>query len=305
MFPAFLATLFFAVAVIFASRSARQVGSATANFARMSFALLLLAAWAHFFGQGLAGRSFSYFFVSGCVGFGFGDIALYLALPRIGPRLTILLVQCLAAPIATLTERVWLGTTMLASELICGAIILIGVGIALAPEPHLNVSRRDLWVGVTFGCIAAVGQAMGAVISRKAFQIAAFNQFHIDGLSAAYQRMLGGIIISAAFLAIVKIWHWNRSLGIEEPEIKNLTRTRGPLWRNIALNGFFGPVIGVGCYQWALSSAPSGIVLPIVALTPVVTIPLAYFIEGDRPHRRSVIGGLVAVAGAVALKRIA
>jgi drug/metabolite transporter (DMT)-like permease len=42
-------------------------------------------------------------------------------------------------------------------------------------------------------------------------------------------------------------------------------------------------------------------VLPIVATTPLVIIPLAYKIEGDRPGARSIIGGAIAVAGAVAL----
>jgi drug/metabolite transporter (DMT)-like permease len=63
----------------------------------------------------------------------------------------------------------------------------------------------------------------------------------------------------------------------------------------------FGPVVGVACYQWALATAPSGIVLPIVALCPVVILPLSYFWEGDRPHPRSYVGGAVAVACAIGL----
>ena len=42
--------------------------------------------------------------------------------------------------------------------------------------------------------------------------------------------------------------------------------------------------------------------LPIVATSPVVTIILAWFIDGTRPTRRAVTGGIIAVAGAVALK---
>jgi len=50
-----------------------------------------------------------------------------------------------------------------------------------------------------------------------------------------------------------------------------------------------------------LFTTPSGIVLPIVATTPLVIVPLAYWIEGERPTRRSLVGGVVAVVGAVAL----
>jgi drug/metabolite transporter (DMT)-like permease len=42
-------------------------------------------------------------------------------------------------------------------------------------------------------------------------------------------------------------------------------------------------------------------VLPIVATTPLVIIPLSYLLEGERPSRRSLAGGAIAVAGAVAL----
>ena len=66
-------------------------------------------------------------------------------------------------------------------------------------------------------------------------------------------------------------------------------------------NAMLGPVLGVSCYQWALATTPSGIVLPIVATTPLVIIPLTYWFEGDRPSRRSLVGGIVAVAGVVAL----
>ena len=54
-------------------------------------------------------QSSLYMFV---VGFGLGDWALFEALPRIGSGLTVLLAQCLAAPIAAITEWLWLGTEM-------------------------------------------------------------------------------------------------------------------------------------------------------------------------------------------------
>jgi len=41
--------------------------------------------------------------------------------------------------------------------------------------------------------------------------------------------------------------------------------------------------------------------LPIVAVTPIVIIPFSYRIEGERPSIRSLLGGSMAVACAVAL----
>ena len=66
-------------------------------------------------------------------------------------------------------------------------------------------------------------------------------------------------------------------------------------------NGLAGPVLGVGCYQWALATTPSGIVLPIAATTPLLSIPIAFWLEGDRPPRRAIVGGVLAVVGCAAL----
>ena len=62
-----------------------------------------------------------------------------------------------------------------------------------------------------------------------------------------------------------------------------------------------GPVLGMGTLQIALATTPSGIVLPITACAPLAVIPLAYWFEGERPTKRSLAGGALAVIGAVAL----
>lgn len=294
MLAAFLTTIFFSLSVIFAARSSRLLGGTTANFARMLVALVFLGIWAHTFGRTAEGEARWYFLLSGAVGFGIGDIALFLALTRIGPRLTILLAQCLAAPMGAAIERVWLGTTLSWTQLACGLVILSGVALAIAPAEHLHIESQKVWAGTCFGILAALGQALGAVMSRKASQVAELSGMHVDGGSAAYERLVGGILVTAIFFAVVKLW--NRRAVREVPA----DRWRRA-WPSVVLNGLAGPTIGVGCYQWALSTTPSGIVLPIVATAPIVTIPLAFFIDGDRPAPRSVVGGIIAVAGSIAM----
>jgi drug/metabolite transporter (DMT)-like permease len=44
-------------------------------------------------------------------------------------------------------------------------------------------------------------------------------------------------------------------------------------------------------------------VLPIAATAPLLAMPIAYWLEDDRPGKRTILGGLVAVAGCVALAR--
>ena len=81
----------------------------------------VLAVWAHLFGHGgWRGDGLPMFVLSGMVGFGLGDLGLFAALPLLGPRLTALMVQCLAAPMAALIEWLWLGTRLDARQLSVG-----------------------------------------------------------------------------------------------------------------------------------------------------------------------------------------
>ena len=293
MMPAFLTVLLWSASTTLANRSVRLVGTAAANLGRLSLAGLLLALWAHLFGQGLGGVSFGYFVISGCIGFGLGDIALFSSLSRLGPRLTTLLCHCLAAPIAALVEWSWLGTRLTTVQIAWGVVILVGVAIALAPKEHEHIERKRLIAGVIFGIVSALGQALGAVCSRKAYLLAAAANQHIDGGTAAYQRAIGGLAIIIAYFVI-------RTLHERRTET-TVPRHWGRGWPWIVAHALAGPTLGVSCFQWALATTPSGIVMPIVATTPLAVIPFAYFMEHDRPTLRSLIGGVIAVAGVVAL----
>lgn len=303
MLPAFLATVLFSVSVLSAGRTTRALGGAAANFYRLCLATVMLAVWAHAWGKGVAGGAFGFFFLSGCVGFGLGDLALYQALPRVGPRLSALMVHCLAAPMAALAEWLWLGTHLTSAEVISGLIILAGVAVAIAPGEHLHLSPKRLAEGVTFGVAAAVGQGLGAVITRKAYAVVLAGGQTMDGGTAAYQRILGGLLVSA----LPTLWMMTRKrngTADRSAAAGQVDAGRPPgkaVWFWVALNSLTGPTLGVGCYQWALEHNPSGVVLPIVATTPIVVVPFAWWLEGDRPGPRSLLGGLLAVAGAVAL----
>src|SRR5688572_5041953 len=148
MFAALLTTVLFSISGVAASRTARILGGTEANFWRILLAALLLAILANTFGVGLSGPALTTFFISGVIGFGVGDLALYQAFPRIGSRLSIMLVHCLAAPFAAIVEWFWLGNRIMPLEGLSSAVILVGVAVALAPSEHLHLPRRTLIIGV-------------------------------------------------------------------------------------------------------------------------------------------------------------
>ncbi len=300
MWPAFLTTIFFSISAVCAQRTSKVLGGVQANFWRVLLATALLALWAHTFGQGLIGKALPMFLLSGLLGFGLGDIALYQALPRLGSRLSILIVHCLAAPFAAATEWLWFDTKMTGMEMGGAALILGGVALAIAPGKHLDISKRVFWIGVAYGVVAALGQGMGAVFSGHASRVDAAAGTPVDGGTAAYQRILAGLAVAVVFWLGMKFKKSTTAPALNsQPSTLN---SSAPIWPWVVVNALSGPAIGVACYQWALMTEKSGVVLPIVALTPLVIIPFSRYVEGERPTLRSLAGGLVAVAGVVVLR---
>lgn len=302
MFAAFLATGLFAISVISGHRTAKIIGGVEANFWRLTFATLFLSLWAFTGGHGVNGAGFSLFLLSGVIGIGIGDAGLFQALPRLGSRLSVLILQCLTAPIAALVEWLWLGTTLGTTEIIGALMILAGVGVAIAPGEHNPIPRPALIVGGWFGLLGATGNALGAVISRKAYAVAHDHQETLDGGTAAFQRILGGLLVSAVLLLFAK------RQFIRLPGDSSDTSAVTPAvekWRRIApwvlLNSLAGQTLGVSAMQWGLEATPTGVVMSITALTPLAVIPLARIFENEKITARSLLGGAIAVSGVICL----
>lgn len=298
MFAATLASCFFALSALSGTRATSLVGAVNANFYRLCFASFILAFYAFTFGQGWAGPGLLIFLLSGLLGFGLGDMALFQAYQRIGSRRTILLVQCLAVPIAATTEWGWLGTTLSLKQLFWITLILFGVGLVMFSRREEKSSPRLLWQGIGFGILASLGQAWGAVLSRKAIFLNQSEGVNLDGWTAAFQRITAGLAVALLFI-IWRQWRQHRSRLQAQKILSSHQLQLAGLF--CLANGLAGPVLGVGSYQWALTNTPSGIVLAIVATTPIVILPLAWMFEGDKPTLLSVVGSLLAIGSVIGL----
>ena len=302
MLAPLLAALLFSISAICGYRSSRQIGGTEANFWRVAVAAFFLALWANFFGGGISGDAFPLFFASGFLGVGFGDTAYFQALPRIGTRLTVLLVQCFTAPFAALIEWFWLGTKLNRSEIFFIAVILTGVAIALAPREHLTILPGQLCHGITFSLFAAFCNALGSVVSRKAYALAhASGQFPDPG-TTSYQRVLGGVLIPAALLISVK-WRSAQSHGgiLEKKTFAASREKWRRIWPWVLGNGLAGQTLGMTCFQWAIEKMPAGIVMAIVATTPIILLPMTRIVDREKIGIRSLIGAIIAVGGVIGL----
>ena len=301
MLAALLTTLLFATSAVCGYRTARQIGGAEANFWRIAIATLFLTAWANTFGAGFAGAP-EWFMLSGLFGIGLGDSAYFQALPRLGSRRTVLLCQCLTAPFAAVIEWLWLGHRLNLGQILCVAVILAGVAIALAPGDHLKISRRDWGIGLT-GCVfSSLGGALGAVLIRKAFAVAHAGGVYPDAGTTGYQRVLGGILVPATILLATK-WRSAHAHGpmLEEKTLAVSREKWRRIWPWVLANALAGQTLGVTCMQWALETTDAGIVTAIIATTPVFLLPMTRIVENEKIGLRSLAGAVIAVCGVIGL----
>jgi drug/metabolite transporter (DMT)-like permease len=297
MVPALLTSLLFSFSGVCASRSTRLLGPLKANFFRLLLAFFSLMLYAYVWGQGHQGPGLIYFLWSGAIGVGLGDIATFLSIQRVGPRVSVMLVQCLTAPIGAALEWAWMGTTLTAFQLLGGFIILCGSTLALSPDQRILLPPRLLRDGVIFGVLGATGQALGAVLTRKANELNRLQHLEINGMTAAYQRLLGAVAIA---IVIYLLAHFFARRRPAQPRVTKQSYHQAAPW--VVFNALSGLVLGISCYQWALQTTATGIVLSLVATTPLVVMPLAYWLDNDRPTRRAMLGAVVAVAGVLILQ---
>ena len=301
MLAALVTTLLFATSTVCGYRTSRQIGGLEANFWRITLATVFLTIWAWTFGTGFAGAP-EWFMLSGLFGIGIGDSAYFQALPRLGSRRTVLLTQCLIAPFAALIEWLWLGTKLNFPEILCVAVILCGVAIALAPDDHLKISTRDWQIGLTACGFAALGGALGAVIIRKGYAAIQTAGLQVDAGTTGYQRVLGGIVIPTAALLLFKWRSAHAHGGWLEAKSFQVSRDKWTrLWPWVLANALAGQTLGVTCMQWALKTTPAAVVAAIIATTPLVLLPLTRIVEGEKIGFRAVAGALIAVGGVIGL----
>ncbi len=268
--------------------AARRIGTFTLNLVRITLAFLILAAfltltrgtaWIPAPGDGLVLLA-----LSGWIGLTLGDWALFGAMVSLGPRLATLLMT-LAPPLAAVLAVPLLGERL-------GGLAVLGMGITLAGVVWVVLERTSGTPlprghrirGVVLGFLGASGQAVGLVLSKIGMGDG------IDPLAATAIRM------AAAMLGV-----WLIALvARRRVRLADLWRERGA---QIATVGavVVGPVMGVWLSLIAVLHTQAGIAATLMALTPVLVLPLVRGVHGEPVSSRAVLGALVAVGGVALL----
>ncbi len=270
----------------------RSMGSVRLNRLRISVACVFLAVallatrgapwpvWATRTQVGLLA-------LSGLIGFVFGDTWYFRSLVILGPGRASLLAS--TAPLFT-TAIAW----PLLHE-VPGPLAALGMALTLGGvwwvlneqehRHHVNVEGSAA-LGVLAGLLAALGQAGGYVLSKKALASG------LDPLSATVIR------VSSAAVAIWTLAGAERQLG----HTLAAMRDRRAAWF-MAGGAFCGPFLGVTLSLTAIAFIPTGIAASITAIYPLFALLIAARFHSEKLTWRALAGTLLAIAGVVVLFR--
>ena len=298
MHAAVLTAILFALTGACAAQASRLLGAARANVWRLVVALAVLAAWAHGLGPGLRGHAMPWFLCAGAVGFGLGGWCMLQGLRRCGSTLALLVNECVAAVAASLLGWLVLGAGLSWWQSGCVALVLLGVVIGMTPGPIPKLPRPVLWSGCAFTTAGGLLQAVSANLSKHGFELVKAAGGVPLPAQAAYQRLLGGCAVALVVLLV------SRAVWGRRPASPAAPFPDSPLpaavW--VGLNALFGPVLGVTCLLWALSLVKNpGLVQTVAATATLLSVPLAWRLEGARPRAPYFAGCALALAGVAGL----
>jgi drug/metabolite transporter (DMT)-like permease len=271
---------------IFFSFSGRQVGSDVVNRTRLLFALLFITLThlileKSLFPFGTEPFRWGWLALSSILGLVLGDTFLFRAYVLVGPRLSMLMMA--SVPILS-TFMAWLFLAETVSHLELAGILIAVAGIAWVvtegQKGQVVVENKQYSAGLFFGFLGALGQAANLITAKFGL---------VDGfptISAAQIRIVVAVAILWAVAALRgQVGHTLRQ------------------WRNrkafpaILAGTAVGPFLGIWLSLVAVQLTRVGIASTLMAMPPVILIPLGYLIYGERVSRRGVIGTLAAFAG--------
>lgn len=218
--------------------------------------------------------------LSGVIGIGLGDTAFFNTLNHLGARRTLLL-ETLAPPLTALLAAIFLNEQLTLFSWVGILMTVTGVAWVITERsPNAAISRDDLKIGLMWGMLTELAQAVGAVLSRTALL-----DTGVSPLWSSLLRISAGVAIAILLLLLqgrqgqfLKIQWSGRVIGL------------------LAVAAIMGTYLAILLQQTGLKYAPAGVAQTLASTSPLFVLPIAAM-QGDRITIR-VLGGIcLAIVG--------
>ncbi len=276
-----MTSLFFASAV-------SRIGSVQLNVSRQFIALVFLSLLLIITGSefNLTSEQYFYLGLSGLVGLTFGDTFLFLAFREVGARIS-MLIMSLSPAIAALLAFIFLNETINLIGIIGILITLTGIMIVVY-EKNGTEENKINYIGLFFALLASIGQGTGLVLAKHAFNL---SQSSISGFLATTIRLSSSLMILLPVSLITR--KLKNPITVFRNDIKAFWLTIG--------GSIAGPFLGITFSLIAISHTKVGIASTIMALPPVIMLPMVKYFFNEKLTIKSILGAFVAFAGVAIL----
>jgi len=267
----------------------KRIGSLSMNFIRLLMAFVFYIGYsAIMFGTifpvGFSLESWGWLALSGLVGFVIGDFFLFQSFVDIGAR-TSLVIMSMWPAIAALLAWMFLGEKMTLLDWTGLIMVTTGIVVVISSSKDGRVKRTSKKKismpvrGVFLAIGGAVGQAVGMVFSKIGMQ-------DHDAFSSSYIRVIAAVIGFALVFTFTKRW---KKLFTAFTDIKAVAVT--------SMGAFVGPFLGVSFSLLAIQYTSTGVASTIMAINPILIIPLSVIFFKEKVTWKEVVGAFVSVAG--------
>lgn len=283
-------SFFFAITAIIFASVGRMVGSQVTNRFRLLFALFYLVILNLIlfheplpFSAGLP--RWLWLSLSGVIGLSLGDAFLFRSYVAVGPRLGSLLLS-LAPIFGSVIAWIFFGETLTALQILGILLALAGIGwVVTSHKEEANTPKGHTREGIIFGVLAGLGQAVGLVLSKQAMA-GGFSPFQANAI-----RMLAAVIFT---------WAWTAVEGQISSTVETI-RNHPKALQWIAFGAVIGPVLGVSSSLLAVQHAEIGVASTLMALPPVIVLPISYFVFKEKIGWQGIAGTFLAILGVAVL----
>jgi drug/metabolite transporter (DMT)-like permease len=224
--------------------------------------------------------------LSSVTGLVFGDTFLFRAFKENGARVSMLIMSLVPA-VSALLAYLTLGETLSLRAVVGMTVTLAGIALVVLERAEHPATRRSVTkAGYMYALLGALGQAVALIFAK-----AAFNEAPIDGFVATFAR----IVVAVALLAPVAV------VMRRYPNPFRVYRAdRKALWYTIG-GSIAGPFLGISASLVAIAHTEIGIAATIMAIPPVLMLPLVRMVYRERLSWKAVAGAVVAVGGVALL----
>lgn len=136
--------------------------------------------------------------LSGIIGIGLGDTFFFQALNRIGDSQAILVAETLAPIFTALFAMAWINEWLTWQQWVGVALVLVSVDVIIKLQKRSETGLFSL-SGYIFAALAAICQAVGAVVSRDIL-----TSTGIDAANASFYRLMGGLAAIVILMLVMK-----------------------------------------------------------------------------------------------------